>query len=60
MNLIQRFDIFGSFRPLMFIHVFLSFQLREAQTRLEELSNQNKHLQNRIDKMKQARALASQ
>lgn len=44
----------------MFIHVFLLFQLREAQTRLEELSNQNKHLQNRIDKMKQARALASQ
>lgn len=42
------------------INFYLSFQLREAQTKVEELSNQNKHLQNRIEKMKQARLLASQ
>lgn len=38
-----------------FFSLFL-FQLREAQSQIEELRNHNSHLQKRLEKMKQSRS----
>ena len=38
---------------------FFSFQLRECQNQIEELSNQNKHLNKRLEKIRQSRSALS-